>query len=181
MEDTTMKRLTTLVLLVFALAAVPAAFADDSTPATSAAPAPAAQQQPGARGRLPIRLEILRLRMQIVSLRFRLHCGPNGHAPADKCTAFAQKVEDRLTKIDGNVQSKLDQLKACTATSTDGLCKNADKKIALLTAVDNRLQTAIQKVQDWLNGKSDSSSPSTSDSALDQAANQLTQAAGSNG
>jgi hypothetical protein len=172
-----MKRLTTLALLVFALAAVPAALADDSTPAAS--PAPAAQQQAGAGARIPMRLEILRLRMQIVSLRFRLHCGPNGHAAADRCTAFAQKVEDRLTKIDGNVQSKLTQLKACTPTSTDGICKNADKKIALFTAVDGRLQAAIQKVQDWLNGKS--ASTSTSDSALDQAANQLTSAAGGNG
>lgn len=181
-----MKRLTTLALLVFALAAVPAALADDGTPSPTqpaAAPATQASQRDAGGGSARIRAEILRLRLQIVALRFRLHCGPNGKAPADRCRAFAQKAEDRLTKLDGDVQAKLDALKACTADSTDAACRNADRKIALLTRIDGRLQKAIQKVQDWLDGKGSSttSTDPSSDSALDQAAGQLGQLAGSNG
>jgi hypothetical protein len=168
-----MKRLTILALLVFALAAVPAAFADDTTPAQPAAPAQAAPA--AGHANLRLRLEIMRLRVQIVRLRFQLHCGPNGKAPQDKCVAFAQKVEDRLTTFDGNVQKKIDELKACTSDSTDAKCKNADKKIDALTKIDTRVQTAIQNVQNWLNGKT----TSTSDSALDQAASDLGQAAAS--
>src|SRR4029079_17450993 len=82
----TMKRLTTLALIVFALAAVPAALADDATPTAPSAPA-APQPRHVAPG---TRLEILRLRMQIVQLRFRLHC--SGGRNADKCQAFAQRV-----------------------------------------------------------------------------------------
>jgi len=123
-----------------------------------------------------MRVEILRLRMQIVQLRFRLHCGQNGNASHERCVAFAQKVVDRLTKLDGKVQAKLAELKACTPDSTDPKCKNADKKIAVLTRVDTHLQNVIQKLQDWLNGQS------SGDAALDQAASSLGQtAAGSNG
>lgn len=178
-----MKRFTALALLVFALAAVPAAFADDTTPpaspsATPATPAtPAVQRNAGTN--TGVRLEILRLRMQIVQLRFRLHCGPNGHASAERCKAYVQKILDRLTKLDANVKAKIDELKACTPTSTDPKCRNADKKIAVLTRLDDHLQKAIQRLQDFLDGKT-SSDPS-SDSALDQAAGQLGQVAGSNG
>ena len=178
-----MKRLTILALLVFALAAVPAALADDTTPAQ-----PAAQAAPAAAGHanLRLRLEIMRLHVQIVRLRFRMHCGPNGKAPADKCVAFAQKVEDRLTTFDGNVQKKIADLQACTSDSTDATCKNADKKIELLTRIDTRVQKAIQNVQSWIDGKGSQSSttaPTTAgDSTLDQAAGDLSQAAaGSNG
>jgi hypothetical protein len=185
-----MKRFAPLALIVLALAIVPAAFADDSTAAPTQPTAPSAVQptQPGqqkaGRPGLRMRIEILRLRMRIVELRFRLHCGQNGNASHDKCVAFAQKVEDRLTKLDGNVQAKLTELKACTPDSTDPKCKNADKKIEVLTKVDAYLQKVMQKVQDWLNGTSSTSSSSTSsDSALDQAAGSLSQAAaaGSNG
>jgi hypothetical protein len=181
-----MKRFAPLALIVLALAVVPATFADDSTPAPAqptAAPATQPAQQNAGRPGIRIRIEILRLRMRIVELRFRLHCGQNGTASHDKCVAFAQKVEDRLTKLDGNVQAKLTELKACTPDSTDPKCKNADKKIAVLTKVDTYLQNVMQKVQDWLNGTS-SGRPSltSSDSALDQAAASLGQAAaGSNG
>ena len=123
-----------------------------------------------------MRIEILRLRMQIVQLRFRLHCGQNGNASHERCVAFAQKVVDHLTKLDANVQAKLAELKACTPDSADPKCKNADKKIAVLTRVDTHLQNVIQNLQDWLNGQS------SGDSALDQAASSLGQAAaGSNG
>jgi hypothetical protein len=173
-----MKRLTPLALIVLALAVVPAALADDGTTPAPAG-APAAQRA----GHVPMRLEILRLRMQIVSLRFRLHCGPRGTASQDRCTAFAQNALDHLTALDGKVQEKVAQLKACTPDSTDATCKNADKKIAVLTRVDARLQKAIAKVQDWLNGTT-TSSDSTSDSSLDAAAGSLAAAAaaaGSNG
>jgi hypothetical protein len=122
-----------------------------------------------------MRVEILRLRLQIVRLRFRLHCGPHGNAPQDSCVAFAQKVEDRLTKLDGTVQQKIADLKSCASDSTDAKCKNADKKIALLTRIDTRLQKVIQNVQSWIAGKG------TSDSSLDQATSNLSQAAGANG
>jgi hypothetical protein len=185
-----MKRFALLSLVVIALAAVPVAFGDDgngSTPTgqpttTTTAPATTSQQS-GARGAIGVgmRLEILRLRFRIVELRWALHCGPRGNAPADKCTAFAQRVEDRLTTLDGKVQAKIADLQSCTPDSTDAKCKNADKKIALLQKVDTRLQAAIQKVQDWLNGHSSPSSGGSSDSALDQAAQDLGQVAGSNG
>jgi hypothetical protein len=181
-----MKRFAPLALIVLALAVVPAAFADDTIPApTQPTAAPATQpatpatrptQQNAGRPGIQMRIEILRLRMQIVQLRFRLHCGQNGNASHERCVAFAQKVVDHLTKLDRNVQAKLAELKACTPDSTDPKCKNADKKIAVLTRVDAHLQNVIQKLQDWLNGQS------SSDSALDQAASSLGQAAaGSNG
>jgi hypothetical protein len=177
-----MKRFAPLALIVLALAIVPAAFADDSTPApTRPTAAPASQparQNAGGPG-IRMRVEILRLRMRIVELRFRLHCGQKGNASHDKCVAFAQKLEDRLTKLDGNVQAKLSELKACTPDSPDPKCKNADKKIEVLTKVDAYLQTVIQKVQAWSTG---TPSSANSDSALDQAAASLSQAAaGSNG
>jgi hypothetical protein len=182
-----MKRFAPLALIVLALAVVPAAFADDTTPApTQPTAAPATQapaRQNAGRPGIQMRIEILRLRMQIVQLRFRLHCGPNGNASHERCVAFAQKVVDHLTKLDANVQAKLAELKACTPDSADPKCKNADKKIAVLTRVDTHLQSVIKKLQDWLNGTSPSdSSSASSDSALDQAANSLSQAAaGSNG
>jgi hypothetical protein len=188
-----MKRFAPLALIVLALAIVPAAFADDSTPApTQPTAAPATQpatpatrptQQNAGRPGIQMRIEILRLRLQIVQLRFRLHCGQNGNASHDRCVAYVQKVVDHLTKLDANVQAKIAELKACTPDSTDPKCKNADRKIEVLTKVDTYLQNVIQKLQDWLNGSGTGSSSSTSsDSALDQAANSLSQAAaGSNG
>src|SRR5437899_1270607 len=76
----TMKRFAPLALIVLALAVVPAAFADDgapapTTPTTTAATqtqpdrtAPA--QQNAGRPGVQLRVEILRLRLQIVELRF---------------------------------------------------------------------------------------------------------------
>jgi ArsR family metal-binding transcriptional regulator len=181
-----MKRFAPLALIVLALAVVPAALADDGTPAPAPPAATTAQapaRQNAGRPGTQLRVEILRLRMQIVQLRFRLHCGQNGNASHERCVAFAQKLVDRLTKLDGKVQAKLTELKACTPDSTDPKCKNADKKIAVLTRVDTHLQNVIQKLQDWLDGKSSGdTSPASSDSALDQAASSLGQAAtGSNG
>jgi hypothetical protein len=190
MEDP-MKRFAPLALIVLALALVPAALADGTTPAPTpptatqptATPPPADQQNAAGHPGVRMRIEILHLRLQIVRLRFRLNCGPNGRASHDKCVAFAQKIVERLTKLDANVQQKIVELHACTPDSTDATCKNADKKIDVLTKLDTRLQNVIQKLQDWLNGKgaSTSSDPST-DGALDQAAAGLSQAAaGSNG
>lgn len=185
-----MKRFTTLALLVFALAAVPAAFAVDTTPpaqptaTTPTAPTTAltrTDRQNGGAGNARTRIELLRLRLEIVKLRFRLHCGPNGKAPADKCHARAEQMLARLQKIDANVQAKIAELKGCTPDSTDAKCKNAERKIAVLTKLDTRLQNAIQKLQDYLDGKSTTPTDPSSDSALDQAANQLVQVAGTGG
>ena len=174
-----MKRFAPLALIVLALALIPAAFADDGTtpPSTGTTTTTAATQpDTGAKANVGLRIEILRLRLQIVRLRFRLHCGPHGNAPQDRCVAFAQKVEDRLTKLDGNVQQKLADLRTCTAGSTDAKCTNADKKIAALTRIDTHLQKVIQSIQNWIKGKSSDSS------SLDQAASNLSQAAaGANG
>ena len=196
-----MKRFTILALVVFALAAVPAALADDggSAPADQAranqapasqAPAgqaPARQQQDGpGRAAVKTHVEILRLRLQIVRLRYQLHC--RGGRNADKCTAFAQKVVDRLTTLDGNVQKRIDAIEqSCPSGSTDAKCKNADRKVAFLQKVDTHLQSLIKRIQDALSGAAPSSTPSsrgdssTSDSALDQAASRLGQLAGSDG
>lgn len=177
-----MKRFTTLALLVLALAAVPAALADSVTPPPPTTPAPAAQQQApsgvASPARIRLRVEILRLRARVVALRFRLHCGPDGTASQERCTAFAQTVLDRLTTLDGKVQAKIADLKSCTPDSTDAKCKNADRKIAVLTRVDEHLQKAIAKIQGRLGG---AGSNGSSDSALDQAAGQLGRLAGSNG
>jgi hypothetical protein len=182
-----MKRFAPLALIVLALALIPAAFADDGTTppstTTTTATSTTATTPPAGPGNAPnvrIRVEILRLRLQIVRLRFRLHCGPHGNAPQDRCVAFAQKVEDRLTKLDGNLQQKIADLKACTPDSTDAKCKNTDKKLALLTRIDTHLQQVIEAIQNWINGNGSDSSSSTSDSSLDQAASDLSQAAGSN-
>jgi hypothetical protein len=155
-----MKRFAPLALIVIALAVIPAAFADDGTPAsstTTTTTATTTQPDNGSGANAAnarIRVEILRLRLQIVRLRFRLHCGPHGNAPQDTCVAFAQKVEDRLTTLDGNVQQKITDLKACTVDSTDARCKNADKELAQLTRIDTRLQKLIQNVQSWIDGTS---------------------------
>ena len=168
-----MKRFAPLVLIVLALALVPAALADTTTPTT----------QPAGRSNVQLRLQIMRLRVQIVKLRFQLHCGPHGKAPQDRCVAFAQKVEDRLTTFDGNVLKKIADLQSCAAVATDPKCKNADKKIAVLQKIDTRVQTAIANIQKWLAGQSSTTGTSpSSDSSLDQAAADLSQAAaGTNG
>ena len=161
-----MKRFAPLLLIVLALAAVPVAAADDSAPSRPNA-------HPG------VQLQILRLQLQLVHLRYRIVCHKQD---SDRCAQFTQKIVNRLTKLDGNVQQKLGDLKACTPDSTDAKCKNADKKITVLTRIDTHLQKVIQNIQNWINGKSSDSSSSTSDSSLDQAASNLSQAAaGANG
>jgi hypothetical protein len=168
-----------LVFTVFALAAVPAAFADDGTTTPPAAGGSATAGQ--ARGQ---QLQILRLRIQLVELRFAKHCGKSSDGAAQRCLDFAQKVEDRLTKLDGNVQARIAKIQStCTASSTDDKCTHAAERVALLQKVDTRVKTLAQKVADWLAGKTVSTDPS-SDSSLDQAAaglGKLTQQAGGNG
>jgi hypothetical protein len=161
-----MKRFAPLALLVLAFAVTPVAFADDTSPAP--ATAPAATQRAG-HPVLRMRVEILRLRLQLVHLRYQIACHDK---QSDRCTQVTQKLVDRLTKVDGNVQSRIDALKQCASDSTDATCKNAEKKIELLTKIDTRLQNLLQK----LGG---SSSDSSTDSAVDQAANALGRLAGS--
>jgi hypothetical protein len=162
-----MKRFITLALAVLALAAVPAALADDGTTTQPTTTTPAQQQTPATGATLKTRAELLRLRFQLLRLRVRVHC--HGGKNADACAQFAQKVADRLTTLDGNVQKRIAAIQeACPTGSTDTNCRNADKKVALLQKIDARLQELAKRLQ---NG-----STSTADSA-----SQLGQLAGSNG
>jgi hypothetical protein len=185
-----MKRLIPLALVALALAAVPAAFADGSNP-----PAPAGQTTQQA-GNPAQRFQILRQRIELAGLRFAKHCRGNASSVPQACLDFAQKVEQRLQKLDSNVQARIAKIQqtcsgsTSTATATpptNDACANADKRVAQLQKIDARVQALAQKVQGWLSGtggSSSSSSSSTSDSTLDQAAaglGQLTQQAGGNG
>ncbi len=172
-----MKRLIPLALIALALAAVPAAFADDGTNPPSTGTQPAATATPRAGGPAQ-RFQILRQRIQLAGLRFAKHCNGNASSVPQACLDFAQKVEQRLQKLDSNIQARIAKLQQSG---------NADKRVAQLQKIDARVQALAQKVQGWLNGtggSSSSSQSSTSDSALDQAAaglGQLTQQAGGNG
>ena len=140
-----MKRLASLIAIVFAFAIVPVALADDgggtTTPST-----PAKAGAPIAR----LRLDILRLRLDLVHLRYRIVCHK---ADSEKCTQFTQKIVDRLTTLDGNVKDKL------------AGCTTGDKKCTVLQKLDDRLQKIIAKLG--------SPSATTSESGLDQAAGDL--------
>ncbi len=179
-----MQRLIVLALTVFALAAVPVAFGDDgSTPPGSSAPATTQNQAQGQRGN---RLELLRLRIRITELRFAKHCGTSANGASERCLDFAKRVEERLTKLDTNVQARIVKIQeTCAATSTDEKCTHAADRVTLLQKVDERVKALAQKVQDWLDGKTVSAATSSnSESALDQAAaglGKLTGGAGGNG
>jgi len=121
-----MKRFAPLLLVVIALAAaVPAAFADTTTPTQP-------QRHPVAR----IRLELLRLHLQLARVEYRIACHDKS---SDQCTQFTQKVAERLTTLDGNVQQKLSELN-CTSDSTDKRCD-------VLAKLDEKLQSMLQKLQ----------------------------------
>ena len=178
-----MKRLIALALTVFALAAVPVAFGDDGTPPADGSTPPAASQDHAQRGR---RAELLKARITIAELRFAKRCGAKAADAPQRCLAFANKVEERLTKLDTNIQARVAKIQGtCSTTSTDAKCKNAAARVTLLQNIDARVQSLAQKVQDWLDGKTVSgSSSSDGESSLDQAAaklGQLTQQVGSSG
>lgn len=147
-----MKRFAPLLLVVLALAAVPAAFADDSP--TPAAPAAAPAANPG-HPVAHIQLEMLRIRLQLVQLRYRIACHKQD---SDRCAKFTQNVTDRLTKLDGNVQDRI--AKNCTSTTS------TDKRCDVLTKLDQKLQGLIAKL-------GSPASTSTDSSALDNAAGAL--------
>jgi hypothetical protein len=160
-----MQRLITLALVVLALVAVPAAFADDTAPA-----APAEQQATNDQAHHPG--AFLRLRMKIVAQRFQKRC----ETRSERCLELAQKVEERLAKLDEKVQARIAKIQeTCTATSTDDKCKNADERIARLQKVDEHIKAFAAKVHAWLSGTA------ASDTTLDQAASDLGKLAGSNG
>jgi hypothetical protein len=141
-----MKRFAPLFLVVLALAAaVPAAFADTTTPAQP-------QRHPVAR----IRLEILRLHLQLARLEYRVICHDTS---SDRCTQFAQKLVTRLTTVDTAVEQKLTSLN-CTSDGTD-------KRCTLLTKIDTKLKNVIQKLQ------SGGAPTSSDESGLDSAAASL--------
>jgi hypothetical protein len=138
-----MKRFAPLLLVVLALAAVPVALADDTTPAAPAAPAapatPAAPAAPStAQGHpgMRIQLELLRVRLQLVRIRYQIACHDK---TSDRCTQFTQKVVGGLTTLDQNVQDRI--AKNCTSTST------TDKRCDVLSKLDSKLQDIIQKLQ----------------------------------
>ena len=141
-----MKRFAPLLFIVLALAAVPAAFADTTTPAPATS-----QGHPIAR----IRLELLRVRLQLVRLEYRVACHDT---TSDRCAQFTQKVVDRLTTLDGNVQKKSSELN-CTSDSSD-------KRCTVLAKIDEKLQSILQKLQ--------APASSTDDAGLDNAAASLT-------
>jgi hypothetical protein len=151
-----MKRFAPLALIVLALAAVPAAFADDSAP--TAPSNPPATQPANGHPMAHIQLELLRIRLQLVRLRYQIVCHKQD---SDKCTQFTQKVTDRLTKLDGNVQDKLSKLNCASTTGTDKRCD-------VLTKLDQKLQDVIAKL-----GSSPSPSSAPGESGLDNAAGSL--------
>lgn len=147
-----MKRFAPLLLVVLALAAVPAASADDSAPA--APPAAAAKAgHPMAR----IQLEMLRIRLQLVQLRYQVACHDK---TSDRCAKFTQNAVDHLTKLDQNLQERI--AKNCAATSTDKRCD-------VLAKLDQKLQDVIAK----LGSGAAPGSSSSSESGLDNAAGSL--------
>jgi hypothetical protein len=157
-----MTRFAPLLLVVLALAtAVPAAFADDSTPppaatTTTTASAPPATAHPFAR----LRLDILRLRLRLARLEYRVVCHDTS---GDRCAQFTQKLVTRLTNVESAVEKKMTTL-GCSSSSTD-------KRCTLLAKIDAKLKDVIQKLQSG-------AAPSTTDeSGLDSAASSL--AAGS--
>ena len=166
------KRLFPLALVVLALAAVPVAFGDDGS------------NPPAQSGNAKQRIEKIRDRIRGAESRFAKHCGTSANGAPDRCVTFATNVLTKLQALDARLQAKIQTLQACTQSSTDRICKNADKKLAILQKLDGRVQALEQKVQAYLNGTSTSSSTSsssTSDSGLDQAAaglGQLTQQVG---
>ena len=170
-----MKRLIPLALIALVCAAVPAAFADGGTNPPGDGTQPAATATPRAGGPAQ-RFQILRPRIELVGLRFARHCrGGAASSVPQACLDFAQKVEQRLQKLDSNIQARIAKLQQSG---------NADKHVAQLQKIDARVQALVQKVQGWLNGTAGSSQSSSSDSTLDQAAaglGQLTQQAGGNG
>ena len=158
-----MTRFAPLLLVLLALgAAVPAAFADDSTPpattttTTTTASAPPAKAHPFAR----LRLDILRLRLRLARLEYRVACHDTS---SDRCTQFTQRLVTRLTTVETNVEKKMTTLD-CSSSSTD-------KRCTLLAKLDAKLKDVLQKLQSG-------AAPSTTDqSGLDSAASSL--AAGS--
>jgi len=195
MEEHAMKRLIPLAFTVLALAAVPAASADNGGTPPAGAATPASQQdQPGQGAHAARRrIELLRLRIRLVERRFDRRCGSSSASAPQACLDFAKKAEDRLTKLDGKIKARIEKIQAtCGAATTDPTCKHADRRIELLQKIDTGVQALAQKVQDWLDGKTVSAggagggpaSGSSSDSSLDQAAaglGQIAQQAGGNG
>jgi hypothetical protein len=194
-----MKRFTTLALVIFALAAVPSAFADDgSAPAQPAqeSTAPAAQQSPqrpvrpvqdptatttaatapAERQRPAERVHNLGARVQA----WARHCVARTGAAPERCLERIKTILERLGKLDDKLQARIAKIEeACGASSTEDRCKNADKRVERLTKLDARVQTVIEKAQAWLDGKG--TPPADPESALDDAAQNLGQLTGSNG
>ena len=173
-----MKRFTTLALVIFALAAVPSAFADDGTvPAqdptatTTTATAPAGRQRPAE--------QVHNVRASVHA--WARHCVARTGAAPELCLERIKTVLERLGKLDDKLQARIAKIEeTCgSASSAEDACKNADKRVERLTKLDARVQTAIEKAQGWLAGKG--TPPVDPETAFDKAAQSLGQPAGANG
>ena len=195
-----MKRFILFAFVALALSAVPIALGDNGNNPPATGTTQAGQTQ--SSGDAGTRLQNLRERLTIVGLRFAKHCGSSANGAPQKCVDFATKVEQRLQKLDTNIQARIAKIEqTCSATGTSSTtttttttsttpttrdrCANADKRIALLQTIDTRVQALVVKVQGWLAGTSSttgsSTTNSTSDSTLDQAASGLGQLAQQSG
>jgi hypothetical protein len=194
-----MKRFTTLALVIFALAAIPSAFADDGRapgqPAQEST-APAVQSSSPQRPARPVQdptvttttsttAERQRPAERVHNLRLRVHawvrhCVAQTGAAPERCLARIKQILERLGKLDEKLQARIAKIEAeCGVSSTEDKCKNADKRVERLTKLDARLQTVIEKAQAWLDGKG--TLPVDPASVLDDAGQDLSQPAGSNG
>ncbi len=143
-----MKKFFPLAIVLLALAAVPVALGDNGVPASGTTPAAQSQQQAGG---LRSRLELLRLRLHRVEVRFAQRCGTGASTAPAECVQFAQRLEQRLQRLDGRLQQLIQTIQStCTASSTDPRCRNADRKVAVLHKLDAGVEKLAQKLQDWL-------------------------------
>jgi hypothetical protein len=114
-----MKYFALLVIAVLALAAVPVALADTG-------------QNAGDRA------QRIQQRIQLVEQRFVKHCGTAASTAPGRCVAFANRVEQRLGRIDTRLQELIQKR------------QQAGKDVAGLTKLDAAIQALAQKVHAWL-------------------------------
>src|SRR5579862_4258468 len=95
-----MKRLIPLVLVALALAAVPAALADNGG-STPTAPTPSGQAQTGPAAQAGGPLAELRIRLRLVEQRFARNCGAN--AAATRLERCADRKSTRLNSSHSSI------------------------------------------------------------------------------
>jgi polyhydroxyalkanoate synthesis regulator phasin len=143
------RRTLALTLLCLGLAA-PAALADTGAPATVPAAAAALP------GKAPIRqLRLLRLHVRRVATVIAHRCKTGG-AEADRCKAAAQKLAERLQKLDGRIDDGVAKLQQRCSSTTDQttpkVCTHLDQVVARLHALQDRIHALEQKLQPTAGG-----------------------------